>query len=180
MRATVSRFSHSFLLRTPEPHGHVVFPTRESNSDLQYAPSYIFSASMSCCTSRSPPELLSYTILSSEEARCRRSWYRDERLHERRHLLLPRRLCQKRYREAMHRSPRSWASAPCSLATGARAWTLDSELLGRLGSEKIVEDEVSLDIGSESRFEFGLKKLFIFYFLFFIFIKGLKNCWRIQ
>ena len=57
---------------------------------------------------------------------------------------------------------------------------MDSELLGHLGSEKIVEDEVSLDIGSESRSEFGLKNLFIFYFLFFIFIKGLKNCWRIQ
>ena len=171
----ISGSTHSFLLHTSESYGHVVFPTHESNSDLQYASSYIFNASMSCCTSRIPPESLPYTISLSNEVRCRRSWYRDERLHERRHLPLPRRLCRKRYREAMHRSPRSWASAPCSLAPGAQAWTLDSELLGCLGSEKIVEDEVSLDIGSESGFEFGLKNFF-----FFFFIKGLKNFWHIQ
>ena len=37
--------------------------------------------------------------------------------------------------------PRRKASAPCSLAPGARAWPFDSELLGCLGCEKIVEDE---------------------------------------
>ena len=63
---SISGSTHSFLLHTPEPYGHVVFPTRESNSDLQYAPSYLFSASMSCWTSRRPPELLRYTISSSE------------------------------------------------------------------------------------------------------------------
>ena len=37
--------------------------------------------------------------------------------------------------------PRRKASAPCSLAPGARAWPFESELLGCLGCEKIVEDE---------------------------------------
>ena len=37
--------------------------------------------------------------------------------------------------------PRRKASAPCSLAPGARAWPFDSELLGCLGYEQIVEDE---------------------------------------
>ena len=38
--------------------------------------------------------------------------------------------------------PRGDAPKPtCSLAPGARAWPFDSELLGCLGCEKIVEDE---------------------------------------
>ena len=37
--------------------------------------------------------------------------------------------------------PTQLSFSPCSLAPGARAWPFDSELLGCLGCEKIVEDE---------------------------------------
>nr|GMC65435.1 hypothetical protein PanWU01x14_246930 [Ipomoea batatas]GMC66111.1 hypothetical protein PanWU01x14_246930 [Ipomoea batatas]GMD14857.1 hypothetical protein PanWU01x14_246930 [Ipomoea batatas]GME14646.1 hypothetical protein PanWU01x14_246930 [Ipomoea batatas] len=50
--------THSFLDQTPEPYGHVVFPTRESKSERQYWPSNFLRASMSCWTSRRPPERL--------------------------------------------------------------------------------------------------------------------------
>ncbi|PON47076.1 hypothetical protein PanWU01x14_246930 [Parasponia andersonii] len=53
---SISGSTHSFLLHTPEPYGHVVFPTRESKMSRQYLPSYFLRASMSCWTSRRPPD----------------------------------------------------------------------------------------------------------------------------